>query len=457
MDEGNHAVNISAATINQSNEVTSFIQIVPVSIQSGGNRLNTYAFFDSGSTVTFIDQSVQEKLRAQGTDVTLNISGIHGTKDLKTEKIPLKIKGLHSKVHSIEAFAHPSISLGNTNYNYNKLKQNFNHFSVLPIKSFNLMEVGIILGQDAYELKRPLDYKIGTRSEPFAVLTELGWVVSGPITVKRRQNAFTEDVKVAENIQTLWDIETYASKINVVSQSKKELQAQKMLESTTKFTGERYEVGMLWSEPEPKLPNNYSSAQGQLYSLERRFQRDPNLKNLYQQSIETDVEKGFVKILDESEVKGTFRKEWYLPHRPVLNPNKPGKVRCVCNAASKYKEICLNDKLLAGPDLLHGLIGTIFKLREEPIALTADIESVFLQVQVPEQDRICMRFLWRPRTNEPVQIYEYQRRFWSQKFSNLCKLCSQASGTGQRKGVSDCSKGNTKLLHGRFHQISRNP
>ena len=42
------------------------------------------------------------------------------------------------------------------------------------------MEVGIILGQDAYELQRPLDYRIEARSELFAVLTELGWVVSGP-------------------------------------------------------------------------------------------------------------------------------------------------------------------------------------------------------------------------------------------------------------------------------------
>ena len=319
---------------------------------------------------------------------------------------------------------HPSISLGNTNYNYNKLKQSFNHLSVLPNKSFNLMEVGIILGQDAYGLQRPLDYKIGTRSEPFAVLTELGWVVSGPMTGKRRQNvcqfAFTEDVKVAENIQTWRDIEAYASKINVVSQSKKELQAKKMLESTTKFTSERYEVRMLWSEPESNLPNNYSSALGQLYSLERRFQRDPNLKSLYQQSIDTDVEKGLVKILDDSEVKGTFGKEWYLPHHPVLNPNKPGKVRRVCNAASKYKDICLNDKLLAGPDLLLGLIGTIFRFREGPIALTANIESMFLQVQVPEQDRSCLRFLWRPRTNEPVQIYEYQRHVFGAKSSPTC-------------------------------------
>ena len=164
LDEGNHAANVSAATINQKNDITSFLQIDSVSIQSGSNRLNTNAFLDSASTVSFIDQKVQEKLRAQGTDVTLKIAGIHGTKDLKTEKVPLKIKGLHSKVHSIEAFAHPLISLGNLKYNYNKLKQRFNHLSVLPNKSFNLMEVGIILGQDAYELQRPLDYKIGTRN-----------------------------------------------------------------------------------------------------------------------------------------------------------------------------------------------------------------------------------------------------------------------------------------------------
>ena len=306
--------------------------------------------------------------------------------------------GLHSKVQSIEAFAHPSISLGITNYNYIKLKQSFNHLSVLPNNGFNLMEVGIILGQYAYELQSPLDHKIGKRIEAFAVLTELGWVVSGPKMGKRRQNvchfALTEDVKVAENIQTWWDIETYASKISVVCQSKKELQAQKMLESTTKFTGERYEVGMLWSEAETNLPNNFSSALGQLYSLERRFQGDPNLKNFYQQSIDTDAEKAFVKILNGFQVKGTFGKEWYLPHHPVLNPKKPGKVSRVCNAASKYKEACLYDKLLAGPNLLRGLNGSIFRFREGPAALTADIESMFLQVQVPEQDRSCLRFLW---------------------------------------------------------------
>ena len=64
IDEGNHAFNVRAATINQSNEVTSFLQIVPVSIQSVGNRLNTYVLLDSGSTFSIIDQTLQGKSRA---------------------------------------------------------------------------------------------------------------------------------------------------------------------------------------------------------------------------------------------------------------------------------------------------------------------------------------------------------------------------------------------------------
>ena len=45
---------------------------------------------------------------------------------------------------------------------------------------------------------------------------------------------------------------------------------------------------------------------------------------------------------------------------------------------------------------------------------------MFLQVQVTEQDRSCLRFLWHPRTNEIVQIYEYQRHLFGAKSSPTC-------------------------------------
>ena len=98
-------------------------------------------------------------------------------------------------------------------------------------------------------------------------------------------------------------------------------------------------------------------------------------------------------ILNTSEVNSIFGKKWRSPYHPVLNPKNPGKIRRVCNAATNYKDVCLNDKLLSGADLIHGLIGTIFRFREVPIAQTEDIESMFLQVQVSEQDESCLRFL----------------------------------------------------------------
>ena len=45
---------------------------------------------------------------------------------------------------------------------------------------------------------------------------------------------------------------------------------------------------------------------------------------------------------------------------------------------------------------------------------------MFLQVQVPKRDKSCLRFLWRPTMNEPVQIYEYQRHVFRAKSSPTC-------------------------------------
>ena len=61
---------------------------------------------------------------------------------------------------------------------------------------------------------------------------------------------------MVKGLQSWWDIETSAAKINNVSQSKKDFCAEKKLESTTKITGKEYGMGVLLSEPEAKLPNN---------------------------------------------------------------------------------------------------------------------------------------------------------------------------------------------------------
>ena len=95
-------------------------------------------------------------------------------------------------------------------------------------------------------------------------------------------------------------------------------------------------------------------------------------------------------------------------------------MRRVCNAASKHAGKSLNDALVAGPDLLQSLIGVLFRFREKPIAISANKEAMFLQVEVPEGDQRCLRLLWRDHNNAPISVYQYTRHIFGAKSSPTC-------------------------------------
>ena len=297
----------------------------------------------------------------------------------------------------------------------------------MPDIEVSMTDVKVILGQDAYHLIRPLEYKSGQKNQPWAVKTALGWTVSGALPKSETShlaascNLSVASDPLADQMKKWWDMETYASVCNVSGKSKEDKRAISLLEKTTRHNGERYEVGLLWAEDKPNLPNNYYSAYQQFLSMEKRLERDPELKIAYKGTIDKDLENNFVRKLDEEEVTATENEmQWYLPHHPVKHPHKPGKVRRVCNAASKFKGTSLNDKLLSGPDLLRNLVGIVFRFREHQIAITADIESMFLQVAVPKEECKVLRFLWRNRPEDSIEIYEYNRHVFGAKSSPTC-------------------------------------
>ena len=90
-----------------------------------------------------------------------------------------------------------------------------------------------------------------------------------------------------------------------------------------------------------------------------------------------------------------------------MNPNKPGKVRVVFNAASKFDGVSLNDNLLTGPDLLNNLVGILLRFRSGKIGVMADVQQLFHQVRVCEEDKDSLRFLWRD-LKETRKPDEYQ-------------------------------------------------
>ena len=144
-----------------------------------------------------------------------------------------------------------------------------------------------------------------------------------------------------------------------------------------------------YGKGEVKFPDNRLMAEKRLESTERKLKHDEELAEKYCAIIEDYVDMGCARKLAPEEASTPTSRQWFLPHHPVRNPNKPDKVQIVMGAAAKYDGVSLNDKLHTGPDLLNSLVGVLLRFREQRDGLAADIEAMFHQVQIREEGDSC--------------------------------------------------------------------
>ena len=263
------------------------------------------------------------------------------------------------------------------------------------------------------------------RSQLKGVRDPLGWVITGTVLGASGSNEtsvhFTSyNKKLYEQVDKFWNLESFGTHADhkgrletsvsnmsaLHNLSREDIRAVEMLQNTTRMSEGHYETGLLWRDENVKLPNNRSEAVKRLSSLRWRFSHDPELEERYRMVMKEYVAKGYARKLTPDESAVTGPRTWYLPHFPVLNPNKPGKVRVVFDAAAEYGGTSLNNNLLQGPDCTNNLVGVLLRFRQDHTAMVADIESMFHQVKVREQDQGSLRFLWWDGgTNEHPEEY----------------------------------------------------
>ena len=108
-----------------------------------------------------------------------------------------------------------------------------------------------------------------------------------------------------------------------------------------------------------QLCDNRDIAEKLLKSTERTVKRNAISAEKYSGKVKEYESKCYARKLTPAEAAVPSSKRWFLPHHPVLNPTKPGKVRMVMDAAAKKSRVSLNDNLLIGPDLLNSLTGVL--------------------------------------------------------------------------------------------------
>ncbi|XP_036347929.1 uncharacterized protein LOC118757311, partial [Rhagoletis pomonella] len=96
--------------------------------------------------------------------------------------------------------------------------------------------------------------------------------------------------------------------------------------------------------------------------------RDGVFADEYKRIIESYIAKGYARKLSPADAALSSSTTWYLPHFAVANPNKPGKLRLVFDAAAEVGGISLNTHLLKGPQDYKSLPSILFHFREGAVA-----------------------------------------------------------------------------------------
>ncbi|XP_044779809.1 uncharacterized protein LOC123327454 [Drosophila simulans] len=379
-------------------------RILPVTLHGRNKQVDTYALLDEGSSVTLIDDDIIQSLNLKGESRQLNVQWFGGkTAREHTTVVSLQISGTGKSMrHDLRnVFAVSNLNLPMQSLRREDVKARKEN-ARLPVKPYFDATPRILIGLDHAHLGIPLRTRSFGAGGPFAAATKLEWVVYGPVKGSASPPvsrscllAVSHDNLLEKMVSDYFETENFGVKPAPPVAAGDDVRALSILEDTTKRVGRRFQTGLLWKDDGVRLPDSYNMALKRLVSIERKMKRDEVFARAYKGIMDDYIKKGYARRLEPQGITHTNGKVWYLPHFGVENPNKPGKIRLVFDAAAKVNDISLNSALMKGPQRYKSLPAVLFHFREGAVGVCADIKEMFHQVLIQPQDRCAQRFLWR--------------------------------------------------------------
>ncbi|XP_074034150.1 uncharacterized protein [Leptinotarsa decemlineata] len=398
---------------------TILLRVIRIKLYSPRGVVPFLALCDEASTVTLLDAEVAEKLGLTGTKESLCLQWTN--ENVMVEENSVRLDVTVSKIDDSRMFNMKRVrtvthmSLPEQHINISDWKK-FSYLKGVPIKDIDHEKPSLLIGQDNIHLILARQIRTGPENLPVASKCKLGWAVHGP-SPNSGENSFkahtlhicekeTTDEELQKMVEKSYLTETFGTLI-AANQPSCESSRALELRYTLKYTGENYEIGLLWKTDNIQLPESKFMALQRLKCVERKCRLNEKFGKEYCKEIMEYEEKGYIKKLTLEEEKIDNPHLWYLPHFAVENPNKPNKIRLVFDAAAKSRGMSLNDALLSGPDLLQSLVAILWKFRQRRFGFCGDIREMFHRVGIQERDRCAQRFLWRNlERDRPPDIYE---------------------------------------------------
>ncbi|XP_075151077.1 uncharacterized protein LOC142225183 [Haematobia irritans] len=380
-----------------------------------GTLFTIRVFIDQGSQESFISSRVVNELSIPTRKSFTRISGMGGTilknsskicnVTLKSRKSNFKLRTSAIVVSSLKHLmpGAPIQILDLTGAS---------RLDLADPTFFKPGQIDMLLGSDVL----PSIIKSGVERNVFGSLlaqeTEFGWLISGPPkprTVTTFASWVTSNDSLNEDVRKFWEIEEVAT-VKPISDS--DAWCDEFYQKTTKrLENGKYVVRLPFRQdlpPEMSLGPSRRSALGQFLRMEKTLK---NSKELEAEYIKVLSEYWDLNHMELSSSNETFENNryttYYLPHHAVIRPESSStKVRVVFNASKKTSTgVSLNDVLYTGPTLQNDLMLIILRWRFYQFVFNGDIEKMYRQIYVDEEDRSFQKILFRKSPAEKIQDY----------------------------------------------------
>lgn len=223
-----------------------------------------------------------------------------------------------------------------------------------------------------------------------------------------------------ELLEMFWSTQAFGCKYrDVIPMSMHDRYCKDRLEKETYIVDGRYKVPMLFRPDFDSIPENRDQAYRRYVSMRHKLLKNADLRKKYCDFVNNLIKSGYARKLSVDEINKLSRKTRYISHFYVMHPTK-GKLRVVLDAAEKCDGVSLNDCLCTGLDLLNSLIGCLLRFREGEVAMSADVEQMFLRVLTSMEDSEALRFFWSEVLAAEPEVYMMESHIFGASCSPCC-------------------------------------
>ncbi|XP_011859050.1 PREDICTED: uncharacterized protein LOC105556567 [Vollenhovia emeryi] len=418
--DANPTPNMASVVVTHSsnsacNQQALLSTAIVTAIGKGGSQHSSRVLLDSGSQANFVTKDFLNTLGLVPRVMNMSVSGISGTTAQSTQAIQIKIL---SRINTFSVVIDcivvdritddlPVFTMKRSEF---KLPRN------LPLADpkFHISsKVDMLIGAETFWNTLCVGQIRATHEHPLLQKTKLGWILAGrlinhPAHIQRVASlcASVSNSDLHEQLHRFWKMDEFrdSSKTYTLEEQRCE---KHFVETTTRNDQGRYIVHLpIKQEICAELGESRTIALNRLHALERRFDRDAQLKEQYSRVIREYATLGHMRPIIETSLheSGTY----YMPHHCVVKENaKSTKLRVVFDASCKSDSgISLNNSMMVGPVVQEDLTSILLRFRTFRYVLVADVVKMYRQILIdPSQTRL-QRILWRDDKAFNVQAFE---------------------------------------------------